>query len=147
MKLKVSKYIADRIARKKSDFKVQATTSSSPGGQHSNKVATAVRITDKITGLAVFCQEHKSQSQNKSAAFLRLAEKMIEYYRREEFEQIVQGDHPSQQWVRSYKEKHNLVVDHRLEGRQFSYSRTLAGDLDGIHEELLVKAVSYESTS
>ena len=43
-----------------------------PGGQHVNKTSTAVRATYLPTGLAVFCQEERSQLRNKELAVARL---------------------------------------------------------------------------
>ena len=54
------------------DFILEFFTSGGPGGQHRNKVETACRIYHPASGAVATSTEHKSQSQNKEAAFLRL---------------------------------------------------------------------------
>lgn len=49
--IKVSPYIAERINRKKSDFKMDTFRTGGPGGQAQNKRNSGVRLTDIRTGL------------------------------------------------------------------------------------------------
>lgn len=57
----------------------QAIRSSGPGGQHANKVSSAVRATHTSTGLQVLVSDSRSQHQNKNLALQRLKGKFIEY--------------------------------------------------------------------
>jgi len=43
-----------------------------PGGQHRNKVESAVRLRHRATGLVVQCEEHAQRSQNRLQALARL---------------------------------------------------------------------------
>ncbi len=61
------------------DITFQATRSSGPGGQHVNKVSSAIRATHKKTGLQVQVMDSRSQHQNKKIALQRLQEKIAEY--------------------------------------------------------------------
>ena len=54
------------------DFKYEATRAGGPGGQHVNKVSTAVRATHLPTGLVILASESRSQSRNKKNAKERL---------------------------------------------------------------------------
>lgn len=58
----------------KADVIVQSYRASGPGGQHRNKVETAVRLVDTRTGLSVTESDGKSQHQNKKAAWKKLEE-------------------------------------------------------------------------
>lgn len=56
------------------DVQYQAMRSGGPGGQHVNKVSSAVRATHVPTGLSVVASDSRSQHQNKKLARQRLEE-------------------------------------------------------------------------
>ena len=58
------------------DILYQATRSSGPGGQHVNKVSSAIRATHKPTNIQVLAMDSRSQHQNKKIARERLIEKV-----------------------------------------------------------------------
>lgn len=58
------------------DVIVQTFKSSGPGGQHRNKVETAIRIIHKPSGINVTASDGKSQSQNKKKAWKKLEDKL-----------------------------------------------------------------------
>ncbi|WP_340199378.1 peptide chain release factor H [Ascidiimonas sp. W6] len=65
---------------KETDITYQAIRSSGPGGQHVNKVSSAVRATYIPNGLTVVAMDNRSQHQNKKLAKQRLIEKVAQNY-------------------------------------------------------------------
>ena len=58
------------------DLKETFSRSAGPGGQHVNKVSTAVTLTHLPTGLSVTASDSRSQSANRLLAKKRLSEKL-----------------------------------------------------------------------
>jgi protein subunit release factor B len=65
------------------DFQESFARSSGPGGQHVNKVSTAVTLRHSPTGHAVTVQDTRSQAMNRQLAWTRLLD-AIEQRRRDE---------------------------------------------------------------
>lgn len=57
---------------KEADLAFSTYRASGPGGQHRNKVETAVRVTHKLSGITVTASDSKSQLQNKKAAIEKI---------------------------------------------------------------------------
>ena len=65
------------------DFAEKFARSSGPGGQHVNKVSTAVTLRHAPTGVAVTVQDTRSQSMNRQLAWDRLLDAIEEARRAE----------------------------------------------------------------
>ena len=80
------------VSVSENDIQYQAMRSSGAGGQHVNKVSSAIRATHIPTGIAVVAMDSRSQHQNKKLATERLLKKL-------EDEKLTQlKNHVGKQW-------------------------------------------------
>lgn len=72
-----------RIVISRKDLRRDVFCAGGPGGQHQNKVATAVRFTYLPLGIAAECRETRSQSVNSERALDLLKQRIKAHYERE----------------------------------------------------------------
>ncbi len=104
-----------------SDVEEHITTAQGPGGQNVNKVATAVHMIHKPTGVEVRMQETKSQAQNREKAKRLLTARVYEIERqkieaeRAEHRNTQIGTGGRSEKIRVYRYQDNIVADQRLD--------------------------------
>jgi len=129
------------------DLQIDTYRASGAGGQHVNKTDSAVRITHRPTGIAVQCQNERSQSSNKATAMTMLRSRLVELEEQRRREELARekGEAQDVGWgsqIRSYVlHPYTMVKDHRTNREMGDASRVLDGDLDGfVRAELLRRA-------
>jgi peptide chain release factor 2 len=130
-----------------SDLKIEVYRSSGPGGQHMQKNATAVRITHLPTGIAVACQNERSQSRNREVAMKILRGRLYDLKLEEQEKERarLKGKHMEAGWgnqIRSYVlQPYHMVKDLRTGYETANTHAVLDGHLDGFMEAYLREMV------
>lgn len=125
------------------DLRMDFYRSSGAGGQHVNKVSSAVRITHVPTGMVVQCQNERSQHKNRAQAMKVLKARlyMLEQQKRDAEQTKLYGDKGEIAWgnqIRSYVlQPYQMVKDHRTNFQTGNVTAALDGDLDGFIESYL----------
>jgi len=76
------------IELKENEIEMEFLRSSGPGGQHVNKVSSAVRLKHIPTGITVVCQSERSQHKNRKIAYNILKAKLYQHEKRKRDEAL-----------------------------------------------------------
>ena len=126
-----------------SDLRIDTYRSSGAGGQHVNKTDSAIRITHYPTGIAVQCQNERSQHKNKSTAMkiLKAALFRLEEEKRQAERDEIHAQKKDIAWgsqVRSYiLHPYQMVKDHRTGYETSDTGAILDGNLNALIEAAL----------
>ena len=126
------------------DLRIDVYRASGAGGQHVNKTSSAVRITHLPSGIAVQCQQEKSQHRNKDLAMKVLKARLYQLERKKQDDKI-QEMHDSKEdiaWgsqIRSYVlHPYQMVKDHRINLDVGNVNDVLDGGIDQFIEGVLL---------
>ena len=125
------------------DLQIDIFHSSGHGGQNVQKVATAIRITHKPTGIVAICQDERSQAKNKDKAMsvmrARLLAQEVEKQQSKERQarrkQVGTGDRSER--ARTYNFPQNRITDHRIDLTSHGLESVLDGELDELIDALI----------
>lgn len=125
------------------DIRFDTFNSSGPGGQSVNTTKSAVRLTHIPTGIAVACQEGKSQHENRDKAFrllkTRIYDKMLQEQLDEEatIRKELGGRGDRSEKIRTYNYPQNRITDHRITLTLQRLDAVMEGKLELILEPLI----------
>jgi len=127
------------------DLRIDTYRASGAGGQHVNKTESAIRITHLPTGIAVSCQNDRSQHKNRATAWAMLRSRLYEHEleRREAITDAQNAAKSEIGWghqIRSYVlQPYQLVKDLRTGTQSYSPQNVLDGDLDDFMQASLAQ--------
>jgi len=124
------------------DLRMDVYRSSGAGGQHVNKTESAVRITHMPSGIAVACQNERSQHKNRATAMKMLKAKLyeLEVNKRNAAAKVLEESKSDVSWgnqIRSYVLDQSRIKDLRTGVEVGNTGAVLDGDLDQFMEASL----------
>ncbi len=125
------------------DLRIDIYHSSGHGGQNVQKVATAIRIIHKPTGIMVTCQDERSQLQNKIKAMRILRARLYDLYRTQKEQEVVSqrraqiGRGNRNERIRTYNFPQGRVTDHRINLSLYNLEEIMEGNLDELINALM----------
>ena len=118
------------------DLRIDTFRSQGAGGQHVNKVATAVRITHTPTGIVASCQDERSQLRNKTKAMAVLRARLLDRERERQYQEVTKarraqvGTGERSEKIRTYNFPQGRVSDHRINLTLYNLDAVLQGELN-----------------
>jgi peptide chain release factor 1 len=131
---------------KPDDLRIDVMRAGGPGGQCVNTTDSAVRITHLPTGLAVHCQDEKSQIKNRAKAMRILRARVFEMEEakaqaeRSEARKNQVGSGDRSERIRTYNFPQNRLTDHRINLTLYKLDLVMQGDIAELFDALKLSA-------
>jgi len=131
------------IQIKEEDLRIDFYRAGGAGGQHVNKVSSAVRIRHEPTGIVVQCQNERSQHKNRAEAMKVLKARlyMLQQQKRDAELAKLYSEKGEIAWgnqIRSYVlQPYQMVKDHRTNFQTGDVQAVLDGEIDEFIETYL----------
>lgn len=131
-----------RIEIREEDLDWKFTTGGGHGGQNVNKVATAVLLTHRPSGIVINCRQERYQQQNREIALELLRSRLWEQEEEKRLSKLTEkrrhavGTAARSEKIRTYNFPQSRVTDHRIKKSWHNLHEILGGYLDDIIEAL-----------
>ena len=132
------------IDLKETDIRTDIFCASGHGGQSVNTTYSAIRLVHIPTGIAVQCQDEKSQLKNKAKALIELRSRIYNMEYQKYLDNIASkrktmvstGDRSAK--IRTYNYPQGRVTDHRIGLTLYNLQSIMGGDIQEIIDGLIV---------
>lgn len=129
---------------KESDIRVDIFCASGHGGQSVNTTYSAIRLVHLPTGIAVQCQDEKSQLKNKAKAMVELRSRIYNMEYQKYLDEISSkrktmvstGDRSAK--IRTYNYPQGRVTDHRINYTMYNLPAFVGGDIQSVIDQLII---------
>ncbi len=125
------------------EFRIDTFRAGGHGGQSVNKLETAVRITHIPSGMAVSCQDEKSQHKNREKAMKILLARLLDLEVQAQQKKIAAerkshvGSGDRSEKIRTYNFSQNRVTDHRIGLTLHKLTEIMEGDLTELTDSII----------
>lgn len=133
----------DNVEINQADLRIDTFRASGAGGQHVNKTDSAIRITHFPSGIAVECQDERSQHKNRARAMALLQARLLAEEKAKQEAAMAEnrrnlvGSGDRSERIRTYNFPQGRLSDHRIGLTLYRLEEIMQGDLDAVIDPLV----------